>query len=120
MELSNRLVPHPSAVGAQSGDELFDVVDENDEVVAQASRAEVHREEKLHRAVHVFLFNRSGELFLQQRSLLKDSHPGKWDSSASGHLDSGEDYAAAAERELAEELMVRPASPLESICKIPQ
>ena len=119
VELSNRLAPHPSAIGAQSGDEIFDVVDENDEVVGQASRAEVHREKKLHRAVHVFLFNRKGELFLQQRSLLKDSHPGKWDSSASGHLDSGEDYATAAARDLAEELMVTPDAPLERICKIP-
>lgn len=117
--LSNRLAPHPSAVGAQSGDEFFDVVDENDRVVGQASRAAVHREKSLHRAVHVFLFNRTGEIYLQQRSLLKDSHPGKWDSSASGHLDSGEDYAAAAGRELAEELMVNPDGELRRAGRIP-
>ena len=34
----------------------------------------------------------------------KDSSPGLWDSSASGHLDCGEDYDACAVRELREEL----------------
>ncbi len=34
----------------------------------------------------------------------KDTCPGLWDSSCSGHLDAGEDYDAAAIRELQEEL----------------
>ena len=34
----------------------------------------------------------------------KDCSPGLWDSSAAGHLDSGEDYDACAYRELEEEL----------------
>lgn len=34
----------------------------------------------------------------------KDLCPGLWDSSCSGHLDAGEDYDAAAVRELQEEL----------------
>ncbi len=34
----------------------------------------------------------------------KDCHPGTWDSSASGHLDSGEFYDQAAVRECEEEL----------------
>ena len=34
----------------------------------------------------------------------KDLAPGLWDSSCSGHLDSGEGYDAAAVRELGEEL----------------
>jgi isopentenyldiphosphate isomerase len=54
--------------------------------------------------VHVWLFNSRGELFLQKRSDTKDSAPGCWDSSASGHLDSGEVYDACAVRELQEEL----------------
>ncbi|MDC1207101.1 NUDIX domain-containing protein, partial [Akkermansiaceae bacterium] len=38
------------------------------------------------------------------RSRLKDKCPGLWDSSAAGHVDSGEGYATCATRELAEEL----------------
>ena len=40
-------------VPAQSPDEIFDVVDENDRVVGRATRAEVHRRRLLHRAVHI-------------------------------------------------------------------
>jgi isopentenyldiphosphate isomerase len=57
-----------------------------------------------HRAVHVLVFNARGEVFLQKRSMKKDIAAGKWDSSASGHLDSGEDYDACAVRELREEI----------------
>ena len=52
-------------------------------------------------------------MFLQKRSHLKDSNPGTWNSSAAGHLDSGEDYAACAVRELAEELGITGAVPEE-------
>ena len=54
--------------------------------------------------MHVVLLNKRGEVFLQKRSRLKDVHPGTWDTSASGHLDAGEDYETAAARELEEEL----------------
>lgn len=87
-------------------EEVFDVVNERDEVVAQAVRSEVHRKSLLHRAVHVLVFNARGELFLQKRSMQKDCFPGAWDSSASGHLDRGEDYDACAVREVREELGV--------------
>ena len=88
----------------QSDAELFDVVDENDRVTGQAPRAQVHAEGLRHRAVHILLFNRAGEIYLQRRSHLKDTCPGLWDSSAAGHLDAGEDYLQSAERELTEEL----------------
>src|SRR5579859_2967653 len=85
-------------------EEIFDVVNERDEVISQAPRKEVHARGFWHRAVHVLVFNRKGEIFLQKRSMRKDIAAGKWDSSASGHLDSGEDYDACAVRELREEL----------------
>jgi len=88
----------------QNSEELFDVVDEGDRVVRQATRREVHARGWRHRAVHVLVFNRAGEVFLQKRSLRKDLAPGLWDSSCSGHLDAGEGYDAAAWRELREEL----------------
>jgi isopentenyldiphosphate isomerase len=46
-------------------------------------------------------------VFLQRRSMAKDSAPGRWCASCSGHLDAGEDYDQAAVRELAEEIGVR-------------
>jgi isopentenyl-diphosphate delta-isomerase type 1 len=85
-------------------EEIFDVVNERDEVIGRQTRREVHRLGLRHRAVHVLVFNRRGDLFLQKRSMAKDRHPGVWDSSASGHLDQGEDYDACAARELREEI----------------
>ena len=85
-------------------EEIFDVVNERDEVIGRETRREVHRTGLKHRAVHVFVFNSRGHVFLQKRSMNKDSSPGLWDSSASGHLDCGEDYDACALRELQEEI----------------
>jgi 16S rRNA (adenine1518-N6/adenine1519-N6)-dimethyltransferase len=61
--------------------------------------------------------NASGELFLQKRSIWKDRNPGLWDSSAAGHVDSGETYIEAAHREFREELGVD-CPPLERIGRL--
>lgn len=98
--------------------EIFDVVNERDEVVGQAPRGEVHRRKLRHRAVHVLVFNARNEVFLQKRSMLKDTAKGLWDSSASGHLDSGEDYDACAVRELREEIGLMLARTPERILRI--
>jgi len=83
-------------------EEIFDVVDRGDVVVGRETRSRVHQLGLLHRAVHVLVYNGKGEVFLQKRSMSKDRQPGLWDSSSSGHVDSGEDYDAAARRELGE------------------
>jgi isopentenyldiphosphate isomerase len=85
-------------------DEFFDVVNERDEPVARAARREVHARGLRHRAVHVLVDDGAGRIFLQKRSMRKDTSPGRWDSSSSGHVDAGEDYDTAAVRELGEEL----------------
>jgi isopentenyldiphosphate isomerase len=88
------------------GEEWFDVVNDRDEVIRRATRREVHTCGLWHRAIHVLVFDSAGRVFLQRRSMLKDLSPGLWDSSCSGHLDCGEDYDAAAIRELREEIGV--------------
>lgn len=99
-------------------EEIFDVVNERDEVVGQAPRSEVHAKKLLHRAVHVLVFNARGQLFLQKRSMLKDTAKGKWDSSSSGHVDSGEDYDTCAVREVWEEIGLKLERPPERILRI--
>lgn len=98
--------------------EWFDVVNERDEVIGRAPREQLHARGLRHRAVHVLVFNARGQLFLQKRSQRKDREPGLWDSSASGHVDAGEDYDTAAVRELQEELGVRPGQPLQRWFKL--
>lgn len=88
-------------------EELFDVCDSGDNVIGQETRAEVHARNLLHRAVHIWIWNSAGELLLQRRTASKDQFPNCYTSSASGHVDAGEEYAAAAVRELWEELQLR-------------
>lgn len=102
---------HPLKDKPQKDDELFDVVDENDAPTRVATRGEVHAKNLIHRAVHVFVLNRNGDLILQKRSRLKDMNPSVWDSSVSGHLDAGENYLKAAVRELGEEIGIHGADP---------
>jgi isopentenyldiphosphate isomerase len=99
-------------------EDIFDIVNERDEVIGRAPRSEVHARGLLHRAVHVLVFNARGELFLQKRSKTKDREPGRWGAACSGHVDSGEDYDTAVMRELGEELGWTPAAPPQRILRI--
>ncbi len=95
----------------QNLDELFDVVDEADRVVGRATRREVHARGWRHRAVHVFVRNAAGQVFLHQRSRLKDTFPGRWNSSCAGHVAAGDDYDVTVRRELEEELGLQVPEP---------
>lgn len=88
--------------------EELDVVNENDEPIATATRREVHEEALLHRAVHVLLTDDDERLLLQRRSMDKRTYPGLWTSSASGHVPSGVPPIGAARREASEELGIDP------------
>lgn len=88
-------------------EEIFDICDESDHVVGQLPRSQVHARNLLHRAVHIWVWNSEGELLLQLRSSSKDQFPNCYTSSASGHVEAGEDYETAARRELWEELQLR-------------
>lgn len=89
---------------AQQSSELLDVVDARDRVIDTMTRGEIHRLQRMHRAVHILVFSTSGSLLLQKRSMLKDEMAGFWDSSCAGHVESGRQYGETALRELDEEL----------------
>ena len=118
VDLSNHLDPHPCSLLPPAATESLDVVDENDVVINTLPRREIHAGKHLHRAVHVFVRNKLGEIYLQFRSHLKDTHGLKWDSSASGHVDPGESYHDCAVREMWEEIWVEPKGDLERIARI--
>ena len=115
--LTNRIAPIIEAKAAGTPEEQFQVVDTTDTPTGAAPRTLVHANNLLHRAVHLLIFNPSGEVFLQFRSPTKDRHPLKWDSSAAGHVDAGEDYDETAKRELREELGIE--TPLQKVAKLP-
>jgi 16S rRNA (adenine1518-N6/adenine1519-N6)-dimethyltransferase len=102
--LVNFIVPPSCPDIGLANNERFPVVDKNDRILRHASRSEVHGNNLRHRAVHILIFNPTGEVYLQQRSRWKDRHPLKWDSSAAGHVTVAESYDETAQRELKEEL----------------
>jgi isopentenyldiphosphate isomerase len=86
------------------GKETVDIVDEEDRVVGQASRAEVRARGLRHRAAYILVFNSRGQLFVHLRTASKDVYPGHYDVAVGGVVGAGESYDEAARRELAEEL----------------
>jgi len=85
--------------------ELFIVVDENDEIIGYKTRYECHHDPTLiHRTAGVAIYNDKGELLLQKRSLSKDKEPGVYGLSSAGHLLKNDTYVSAAIREMKEEL----------------
>ncbi|CAL8468916.1 g8457 [Coccomyxa elongata] len=89
---------------ADKDEELFDIVDEQNNVIGQERRNIVHAQGIKHRAVYCFVFNSKGQLLLQQRSAKKKIGPLQWDLSIAEHLEPGEEYRQAAARGLREEL----------------
>lgn len=85
-------------------DELVDIVDDDDQVIATVTRAEMRARHLQHRSVGVAVMSTDGQLLVHRRSDAKDIWPGWWDIAAGGVVESGESYDDAARRELAEEL----------------
>jgi len=85
-------------------DELVDIVDDDDHVIATVTRREMRAARLLHRSVGIAVVSSDGRLLIHRRSLDKDVWPGWWDIAAGGVVLSGETYDDAARRELAEEL----------------
>ncbi len=83
---------------------MLDIVNDRDEVIGTAKRKGIHKTKLMHRSVHIFLVDSKGRIWLEKRAQSTDTFPGYYNSSAAGHVSSGESYMAAAEREALEEL----------------
>ena len=94
-------------------EQLLVLVNESDEPVGLMEKMEVHRKALLHRAFSVFVFNRQGDMLLQQRALQKYHSGGLWTNTCCSHPYADETVVQAATRRLKEELgfhtEVRPA-----------
>lgn len=85
-------------------EEIFIIVNKDDNIVDYKPRSITHKEGVLHRTVGVMVFNDKGEILLQKRSQHVDTYPGSYTISATGHVSKGETYEEAAQRELLEEI----------------
>ena len=85
-------------------DEIYDVVDEDDNIIGKSTREKVHKNKNLiHRSVMFFIFDKKGRIFVNQRTKNKEFFPEYWAITFGGHVNSGETYEEAVVRECKEE-----------------
>lgn len=88
--------------------EYFDIVDEKGNPIGETvERSIAHRDGIRHRTAHIWIWRKTEkgyDVLLQKRSDNKDSFPGAFDTSSSGHIQAGDDILPSALRELKEEL----------------
>jgi 8-oxo-dGTP pyrophosphatase MutT (NUDIX family) len=90
-----------------AADEIVTIVDEHNHVVGAISRREMRARRLPHRSTYILVFNRSGHLYVQKRTMTKDVFPGYYDPAAGGVVLAGESYEVCAKRELAEEMGIQ-------------
>lgn len=85
------------------GNEIVEIVDENDMAIGRATRKLAHQKNLLHRLGHVVVENPAGEILVLKRNKNMEVWP-SWLSNVGGHVEAGESYEKAAARELMEEI----------------
>ncbi len=86
-------------------DELLDIVDSHDIVIGTELRSVVYQQKLRYiRGVNAFIINDAGQLWIPRRTATKKLFPLALDTSIGGHVQSGESYDQAFERELFEEV----------------
>ena len=90
------------------------IIDDAGAVIGSAPRSVMRRDNLAHLVVAVLVRDPAGRIYVHRRTETKDVFPGQHDCFASGCVQAGEDIAAAAVREVAEELGVAgvPLAPL--------
>jgi isopentenyl-diphosphate delta-isomerase len=84
--------------------DLLILVDENDKVIGEMEKLQVHEKGLLHRAFSVFIFNSANELLLQQRANDKYHSGGLWSNTCCSHSNNSETMACSVTRRLKEEM----------------
>ncbi|MBS2039204.1 NUDIX domain-containing protein [bacterium] len=76
--------------------QTVEVVDLDNRVLTDVSRAQIRRQNLLHRAVKIMVVNPRGEVFVHRRTSTKDLFPRMHDMFVGGVVESGESYEEAA------------------------
>ncbi|MFO7791994.1 MAG: NUDIX domain-containing protein [Candidatus Saliniplasma sp.] len=87
--------------------EYLDVVDEQNRVIDQRPRKEVHEKGLPHRTVMFFVRSPEGKYLVTKRSEDKEFFPGYWSVVMGGHVQASESYEASLDKEMREEIGVK-------------
>jgi 8-oxo-dGTP pyrophosphatase MutT (NUDIX family) len=87
-----------------TGIEWVDIVDEQNKVIAQATRHQMRAQNLRHRATYIVVHDGMGKILVQRRTDIKDFCPGCLDATAGGVVQRGENLLDSARREAEEEL----------------
>jgi len=82
---------------------ILNIINESDNIIGEATREDIHAKGLLHREIHVWLYNKNGEIFFQMRAKDKETFPGLLDASVGGHVEMGDSYEKTALKEVEEE-----------------
>jgi len=83
-------------------EEIIAIVDDDDNVIGETKRREIHAKGILHREAYVYLINSKKQVLLHKRVDMPI-----WDHSCSGHFPTKQSYLEAAQREFEEELGIK-------------
>ena len=98
---------HKEKIVSDPNEELI-LVDSDDNEIGYSSKSECHKGlGTLHRAFSIFLFNSTGELLIQKRSVKKELWGQYWSNSCCSHPRKGEDLYEAAARRIKQELSIK-------------
>lgn len=85
----------------------LNIVDEQENIIGEETRENIHKQRLLHREVHVWFYTPKGEIIFQHREKDKDTYPDLLDATVGGHVEIGSDYENSALQELEEETGIK-------------
>jgi isopentenyl-diphosphate delta-isomerase len=85
-------------------EEVVVLVDKNDKVIGSMDKLKAHEQGALHQAISIIVFNKKGQMLLQQRAEKKYHWANIWSNTVCTHPRENESHQASAERRLVEEL----------------
>lgn len=82
--------------------DILNVVNEDDEIIGQRTREDIHKEGLLHREITVCFVTPDNKVIFQHRAKNKETYPDLLDSTVGGHVEIGDNYIDTAIKETKE------------------